>query len=64
MNDKYATTLAHCMLMQRLKESVDLALSLHPEYNTDDLIGHATLIGYLTERIDKIIHERRKPTPT
>lgn len=48
------------MLMQRLKESVDLALSLHPEYNTNDLIGHATLIGYLTERIDLIISERRK----
>lgn len=64
MTDKYATTLAHCMMMQRLKESVDLALTLHPEFNTNDLIGHATLVGYLTERIDTIINERRKLTPT
>ena len=64
MPDKYATTLAHCMMMQRLKESVDLALTLHPEFNTNDLIGHATLVGYLTERIDKIISERRNFTPT
>ena len=48
---------SHTILMMRLQEALTIAKQLHPEFDPNTLVGRATLVGWLTDRIDLLLAE-------